>query len=68
VIGLGGIEGAGDVLEYLIAGASAVQVGTANFASPKACTDILKLVEKSCRDANINNISELVGSFKAECS
>ena len=41
VIGLGGIEKADDVLEYMIAGASAVQVGTANFCNPMACVNIL---------------------------
>ena len=37
IVGLGGIEKAEDVLEYVIAGASAVQVGTANFTQPGAC-------------------------------
>ena len=68
VVGLGGIENAEDVLEYVIAGASAVQVGTANFSQPKACIDILNQLEKSCRDNNINNINSLIGSFQADCS
>jgi dihydroorotate dehydrogenase (NAD+) catalytic subunit len=66
VIGLGGIEKGDDVMEYLIAGASAVQVGTANFARPSACLDILKGVEKSCRDNKIFRISELTASFQAD--
>jgi dihydroorotate dehydrogenase (NAD+) catalytic subunit len=68
VVGLGGIEKADDVLEYVIAGATAVQVGTANFSQPKACIDILNQLEKSCRDNNINNINSLIGSFQADCS
>jgi len=68
VIGLGGIEKADDVLEYLIAGASAVQVGTANFSLPNACIDILDQLEKSCRNININSINGLIGSFQADCS
>jgi dihydroorotate dehydrogenase (NAD+) catalytic subunit len=67
VVGLGGIEKADDVLEYVIAGATAVQVGTANFSQPKACIDILNQLEKSCRDNNINNINSLIGSFQADC-
>lgn len=67
VIGLGGIEKADDVLEYIIAGASAVQVGTANFSQPKACIDILDQLEKSCRNNNINSINSLIGSFQADC-
>ena len=66
VVGLGGIEKASDVLEYLIAGASAVQVGTANFSRPGACLDILNHVEICCRNSNINNINSLVGSFQAD--
>ena len=61
VIGLGGIEKADDVLEYVIAGASAVQVGTANFSQPKACIDILDRLERSCRNININSINSLIG-------
>ncbi len=63
VIGLGGVERAEDVLEYLIAGASAVQVGTANFARPDACITLLNSVEKICSDINLNALSLLTGSF-----
>jgi dihydroorotate dehydrogenase (NAD+) catalytic subunit len=68
VIGLGGIEKAEDVLEYIIAGASAVQVGTANFSRPSACSEILKQLEITCRNNNINSINKLIGSFQADCS
>jgi dihydroorotate dehydrogenase (NAD+) catalytic subunit len=68
VIGLGGIEKADDVLEYVIAGASAVQVGTANFSQPGACVEILNQLERSCRDNNINSINGLIGSMEADCS
>jgi dihydroorotate dehydrogenase (NAD+) catalytic subunit len=67
VIGLGGIENAHDVLEYLIAGASAVQVGTANFSHPGACVAILDRLNKSCSDNNINSINSLIGSFQVDC-
>lgn len=65
VIGLGGIERGEDVVEYVIAGASAVQVGTANFSQPDACIHILNQLERSCIECNISNISSLVGSFQA---
>ena len=68
IVGLGGIEKAEDVLEYVIAGASAVQVGTANFSQPRACVDILLQLEKSCKDNNTNSINSLIGSFQADCS
>jgi dihydroorotate dehydrogenase (NAD+) catalytic subunit len=68
VIGLGGIEKANDVLEYLIAGASAVQVGTANFSQPNASIDILDQLEKSCMSGKINSINSLIGAFESDCS
>jgi dihydroorotate dehydrogenase (NAD+) catalytic subunit len=68
IVGLGGIENADDALEYVIAGASAVQVGTASFSHPTACVDILNQLEKSCKDNNINNINSLIGSFQADSS
>jgi len=66
IVGLGGIEKGDDVLEYLIAGASAVQVGAANFSQPTACLGILDQLERCCRNNNINNINSLIGSFQAD--
>jgi dihydroorotate dehydrogenase (NAD+) catalytic subunit len=68
VVGLGGIESGNDALEYIIAGASAVQVGTANFSQPKACLEVLDQVEKSCIGYNFRNISSLIGSLQVDCS
>ena len=67
IIGLGGIEKADDAMEYIMAGASAIQVGTANFSQPRACVDILDQLERSCRNSNINSISHLIGAFQADC-
>jgi dihydroorotate dehydrogenase (NAD+) catalytic subunit len=53
-------------MEYVIAGASAVQVGTANFAQPTVCTDILDRLERRCMDSKINSINSLIGTFQAE--
>jgi dihydroorotate dehydrogenase (NAD+) catalytic subunit len=66
IIGLGGIESAEDVMEYVTVGAAAVQVGTAHFADPNASIDILGELETLCKSNNIHNISELRGSFVAE--
>ena len=66
VIGLGGIEKADDVLEYMIAGASAVEIGTASFSNPAACINILDGLRKSCRTHNINDINSLIGSFRGD--
>jgi len=63
IIGLGGISSAEDVLEYMVAGATAVQVGTASFAAPKACEGILGELEHLCNSSNISNISKLTGQL-----
>jgi dihydroorotate dehydrogenase (NAD+) catalytic subunit len=64
VIGLGGIESAADVAEYMIAGASAVEVGTAHFADPRASERLVGDLEEWCRDENLLEINKLRGSLK----
>src|SRR5260370_30035580 len=63
VIALGGIETAEDVLEYLVVGAAAVQVGTASFADPKASWRILDRLEDLAKDIKCISISDIRGSF-----
>jgi len=65
ILGLGGIEKAEDVLEYLIAGASAVQVGTASFSSPRVCEELVEQLERCCIANKINDINNLTGTFRA---
>jgi len=64
VIGLGGIANGEDAAEFLIAGASAVEVGTATFADPKAPERIANDLEKVVRRLGVNNVSELVGTIR----
>jgi dihydroorotate dehydrogenase (NAD+) catalytic subunit len=66
IVGLGGIEKANDILEYLIVGSSAVQVGTASFADPAACETLVGCLEKACHVHNIHKISDLVGTLHAD--
>ena len=66
IVGLGGIERVEDALEYLIVGATAVQVGTANFSDPVACEKVVSGLEKVCRRANIHRISDLIGTMNAD--
>lgn len=65
VIGIGGIMNAGDALEFMVLGARAVQVGTANFVNPRATTDILEGMQEYLQDNNIKDINEIVGTFSA---
>jgi dihydroorotate dehydrogenase (NAD+) catalytic subunit len=66
VIGLGGIERAEDVMEYLMVGASAVQVGTANFSDPRACERIAVALKYTLSDVSACSINELIGAMKAD--
>jgi len=63
ILGLGGIEKADDALEYFLAGASAVQVGTAHFADPRASERLVKSLAGRCEGLSINKISEIRGGF-----
>ena len=64
VIGVGGIVCAMDALEFLIVGATAVQVGTANFVDPRAMPNIIEGIETFCIEEGISDIRELIGSIQ----
>jgi len=64
IIGCGGISTAEDIVEYLIAGATAIQVGTATFINPKAMVKLLAELKTFLGNQNIQKISELVGSVR----
>jgi dihydroorotate dehydrogenase (NAD+) catalytic subunit len=66
VIGLGGIETAEDVLEYLSVGASAVQVGTASFADPRASVRLARALTNALVQAKASKISDIQGKIAAE--
>ena len=63
VIGIGGISSLEDALEFFIAGASAVQVGTWNFINPRITLDIIEELEKYMQEHQIENLSEIRGSL-----
>ncbi len=65
VIGIGGIATASDVLEFLIVGARAVQIGTANFVNPGAMTDILAGIESYLLRHKMAEIGDLIGTLQA---
>lgn len=64
IIGMGGIMTAEDALEFILAGATAVSVGTANFCNPHATIDIVNGIEDYMRAKNVNDINELIGIVK----
>lgn len=64
VIGIGGIMDYKDALEFIIAGASAVQVGTTNFVNPKATIEIIEGIERYMVKNKAKNMKELIGCLK----
>ena len=64
VIGIGGIIKIEDALEFIIAGAQAIEIGTANFLNPKVTIEIIEGIQKYLIEKNIKDINELVGSMK----
>jgi dihydroorotate dehydrogenase (NAD+) catalytic subunit len=65
VIGMGGISTASDVVEFMLAGAAAVQVGTANFWDPCATEKIVDGLQRWCVEHRIKRITELIGALQA---
>ena len=63
VIGMGGIMTAQDVIEFLLVGASAVQVGTANLCDPLACVKIIDGLKQYLKDNKISKVTDLVGQL-----
>jgi len=64
VVGVGGIMTAGDALEFLIAGATAVQVGTANFVNPAATVEIIDGLKGFLARNGIAAVREIIGSLE----
>jgi dihydroorotate dehydrogenase (NAD+) catalytic subunit len=62
IIGIGGIMNASDAIEFIIAGASAVQIGTATFVQPRATLDVIQGIQEYLEDHNIADLRHLIGS------
>jgi dihydroorotate dehydrogenase (NAD+) catalytic subunit len=63
IIGVGGIVTAEDAIEFIMAGASAVQIGTANFISPTAALDVVKGIERFMLDEGVEKFTDLIGAI-----
>src|SRR5205085_9278788 len=66
VIGIGGIATIDDVMEFLVAGASAVQLGTVNFYDPTASVRIVDQLPAAISQLGASNIRDVVGTMKVE--
>lgn len=61
VIGMGGVSSAEDVIEMMLAGATAVQVGSANLVNPYTCRDIVKDLPRAMAEYNITSLEQIIG-------
>jgi dihydroorotate dehydrogenase (NAD+) catalytic subunit len=66
VIGIGGISTGADVVEFMLAGAVAVQVGTANYWDPRATENIVQELQTWCTEHRVEHVTELIGGMKGE--
>jgi dihydroorotate dehydrogenase (NAD+) catalytic subunit len=64
VIGLGGIMTADDVVEFMLAGATAVQIGTASYADPRATERVAHQLESWCKSNDVERVASLTGALK----
>ena len=64
IIGVGGIATLDDVMEFLVAGASAVQIGTANFFDPTISVRLVEQLPAACAELGVTSISEIVGTLR----
>ncbi len=64
VVGMGGVSSAEDVIEMMLAGATAVEVGAANLVNPYACRDIVRDLPRVMEKYGINNLNEIIGGAK----
>jgi dihydroorotate dehydrogenase (NAD+) catalytic subunit len=63
VIGIGGIINAEDAIEFILAGATAIEVGTANFVNPKATTEIIEGIEAYLQRKGILDVKDIIGGM-----
>lgn len=61
IIGLGGIMSGRDAMEFILAGATAIEVGTANFINPKVTVEIVDYINEYCQRHGVSDINQLVG-------
>ena len=64
IIGCGGIASGSDAIEFIMAGASAVQVGTASFTNPRAPLDVLEGIEQFMRKEGVNKLTDIIGAAR----
>ncbi len=64
LLGMGGISNGTDAVEFMLAGATAVAVGTANFVNPHATADVIEGIELYCQEQGVSDVNELIGALQ----
>ena len=64
ILGMGGISNGTDAVEFMLAGASAVAVGTANFVNPAATIDVIDGIAAYCEEQGVSDVNELIGALE----
>ena len=64
VLGIGGIMNAADAIEFILAGSTAIQIGTANFIDPQISVKVLEGISSYCKDTGVIDINELIGALE----
>ena len=64
ILGMGGISNGVDAVEFMLAGATAVAVGTANFSNPRATIDVISGIESYCEKHGVSDVNELIGALE----
>ena len=64
ILGMGGITTGLDAVEFMLAGATAVAVGTANFMNPRATIEVIKGIESYCQEQGIDDVNQLIGALE----
>lgn len=64
LLGMGGISNGTDAIEFILAGATAVAVGTSNFTNPQATMDVIKGIEDYCVRHNVEKVTDLIGALE----
>ena len=64
ILGMGGVTTGTDAVEFMLAGATAVAVGTANFMNPQATVDVIDGIIDSCEEQGVNDVNDLIGALE----
>ena len=64
ILGMGGVTTGTDAVEFMLAGATAVAVGTANFMNPQATVDVIDGIIDYCEEQGVNDVNDLIGALE----